>query len=51
MIVNSIDEVWHTPPSASNSPGVEGWMAKDDNFLYIYTDGTWKREPVASWIP
>jgi hypothetical protein len=51
MHVNSTEDVWHPVPSSSLSPGGEGWMAKDENFIYIFSNGSWKREPMAVWIP
>lgn len=51
MNIHSTEDIWHQVPSSSSSPGGEGWMAKDDNFVYIYSNGSWKREPMAVWIP
>jgi hypothetical protein len=33
-------------PSSPNSPGVEGNMAYDSKYLYVYTKGIWKRMPL-----
>lgn len=51
MNINDIDIIWQQAPSSSLSPGAEGWMAKDNNFIYIYTNGKWKREPISIWQP
>jgi hypothetical protein len=51
MTIDSNDDIWHPVPESMDSPGGEGWMAKDDNFIYIYTGGRWLRKPIAIWIP
>lgn len=33
------------PPSNSSSPGSEGELRTDDNFLYLYLNGSWRRAP------
>jgi len=38
--------VWQSVPSNINSPGVEGWLAKDNSYLYVYTAGSWRRAPI-----
>lgn len=41
--------LWQTAPAAKNSTGTSGWMAKDDNFLYLCTaTDTWHRVPIAT---
>lgn len=40
---------WHNPPLSSSDAGVEGSMAYDDNFHYIYTSGSWKRQPITNF--
>ena len=37
---------YESVPSSPNSPGVEGNMAYDKDYLYIYTKGVWKRMPL-----
>lgn len=34
---------WRNAPEHYNSPGEDGWEAKDANYYYLYTDGAWKR--------
>lgn len=37
---------WQPVPPSSNSPGLEGYMAHDNAYIYIYTQGSWKRTPI-----
>lgn len=37
---------WQTVPSHPDSPGSEGWMSYDSSYLYIYSNGGWKRVPI-----
>ena len=37
---------YESVPSFPNSPGVEGNMAYDKDYLYVYTKGIWKRMPL-----
>lgn len=41
--------VWQSTPSNINSPGVEGWLAKDNSYLYVYTAGSWRRAPISQF--
>jgi hypothetical protein len=50
-MITSPDQIWHDVPESMDSPGAEGWMARDNNFIYIYTNGRWLREAVSTWIP
>ncbi|USN96725.1 MAG: hypothetical protein H6797_00800 [Candidatus Nomurabacteria bacterium] len=37
-------------PSTSSSPGIEGQIAYDADYMYVCTDtDTWKRSPIGSW--
>ena len=31
------------PPQSSTDPGTEGQIALDDNYLYTYHNGVWKK--------
>lgn len=35
------------PPNTSSDPGEDGWTSYDSNYYYIYTEGQWKRVPIA----
>jgi len=37
---------YESAPAFPNSPGVEGNMAYDKDYLYVYTKGVWKRMPL-----
>ena len=40
---------WHNAPSSSTDYGEEGWMAYDNNYHYIYTSGSWKRQSLTNF--
>jgi hypothetical protein len=42
-------KIWHNPPNNPNDPGEEGWTAYDENYHYIYTSGSWKRQPITKF--
>jgi hypothetical protein len=37
---------WTSVPQNSSSPGIEGNMAYDSQYLYVHTNGNWKRMPL-----
>jgi hypothetical protein len=48
IINNNSGTIWHTPPTTTTSPGEEGWMAHDDNYIYIYASGQWYRQSIST---
>lgn len=48
-MTNLITKIWHPAPKKSTDYGEEGWMAKDTNYFYIYTNGKWERRPVSQF--
>lgn len=46
--VNIQNNNYHFPaPTSSSDTGEEGWLSYDNDYYYIYTDGQWKRVPIA----
>lgn len=45
--INENTSLWQPPPACQTSHGKEGWMAYDDSYLYIYTNGAWRRVALA----
>jgi hypothetical protein len=41
--------LWQSPPASPDSAGEDGWVAKDSNYLYVYTNGSWTRIPLANY--
>lgn len=37
-------------PSGPASPGMAGQIEIDNNFLYVFTSGVWKRIPLSNWV-
>ena len=42
--------VWQPVPSYPDSPGTEGWLAHDGQYIYVYTEGSWKRTPINNFV-
>ena len=47
QITNGIGNFVFPSPGTSSSPGQEGNVSYDSDYYYIYTDGKWKRVPIA----
>jgi hypothetical protein len=47
--LNDPNVTWHTPPTSPNDYGEEGWMAYDNEFHYIYSNGEWLRQPLNNY--
>jgi len=46
-----IATIWHNPPTLSTDPGEEGWMAYNENYHFIYTNGRWLRHALSAFQP
>lgn len=48
---NQLNQIWSSVPSSSVSPGKEGDMAHDADFLYYYKNEVWHRHSIQVWLP
>ena len=46
---SSTDIDWQAVPAYPNSPGQEGWLAVDGDYIYVYSGGSWKRVPISTF--
>jgi hypothetical protein len=42
--------IWQQVPAYPDSPGSEGWLAHDNNYLYVYSGGIWKRTAINNYV-
>jgi hypothetical protein len=45
--INGTTPFHFPPPISSNDAGQEGWVSYDNDYYYVYTQGKWKRVPIA----
>ena len=38
-------------PASPTASGIPGQLEVDNNFMYVYTNGVWKRVPLSIWVP
>ncbi len=46
-----VGPLWVDAPLATESPGLNGQVAYDNNYFYVRTTGGWKRAPVVAFVP
>ena len=45
----SVAITWHNVPNSVTDYGEDGWMAYDQNFHYVYTNGQWYRQSLSEF--
>lgn len=48
---HNVGVVWQNPPVTDQDYGEEGWMAHDQNYLYVYSKTRWRRLAINIWQP
>lgn len=41
--------IWQPVPAYPDSPGEEGWLARDESYIYTYIGGQWRRVAISSF--
>jgi hypothetical protein len=46
----SSQNLWASPPSGPGSPGNEGQLSFDSQYLYVYSGGKWRRVAISQFV-